>query len=116
MPKLIVALAIILIPTALGAHPIQGVGAASCAQFAEMYQASPDTIEREFFHWAQGLMSGLNLQAEADGKPRRDLAGDVSIQKRTIRDYCANNPLKIYMNAVISLFVKQPLMPENLPR
>jgi len=46
-----------------------------------MYQASPDTIERKFFHGRKALMSGLNLQAEADGKPRRDLAGDVSIQK-----------------------------------
>jgi hypothetical protein len=40
-----------------------GDGMDSCAVFAQEYAANPDAAENVYFTWAQGFMSGLNLEA-----------------------------------------------------
>jgi len=113
--KITTVLAIVFIflfsPRAGFAYPVHGVGTSSCAEFAKMYQGDPEISERVFFSWAQGFMSGLNLGAKANNKQMRDLAGIVDDQKRALRAYCANNPLKSYMDAVIGYYAQLPVSP-----
>jgi hypothetical protein len=90
------------------AYPLHGVGVTSCAEFARLYQAAPENTELVFFSWGQDYMSGLNISAMGQGSMARDLAGDIGQQKREIRGYCANNPLKNYMDAVFDLYAKRP--------
>jgi hypothetical protein len=90
------------------AYPIQGVGVMSCAEFGRLYQLSPENTELVFFSWGQGYMSGLNISATGRGFTARDLAGDIGQQKQEIRRYCANNPLKNYMDAVFDFYAQLP--------
>jgi hypothetical protein len=103
----------LLAPGAAVAYPAQGVGSVSCAEFAKMYQGDPDNAELVFFSWAQGFMSGLNMAAMAGEKTTRDLAGAGADQKRALRGFCANNPLKNYMDGVIEFYGKLPLYPAS---
>jgi hypothetical protein len=41
----------------------RGVGAITCGVFAKMYKDRPG-IEEEFFDWAQGLMTELNIASD----------------------------------------------------
>jgi hypothetical protein len=90
------------------AYPMHGVGVTSCAEFAHLYQMAPENTELGFFSWGLGYMSGLNISAMGQGFMARDLAGDQGQQKREIRRYCANNPLKNYMDAVFDFYAKLP--------
>jgi hypothetical protein len=95
------------------AYPVHGVGSVSCAEFAKMYQGNPENAELVFFSWAQGFMSGLNMAAMASQTRTRDLAGITIDQKRALRTYCANNPIKNYMDGVIEYYRKLPVSPQN---
>lgn len=84
-----------------------GAGMATCAVFAKAYAATPDMTEGIFFTWAQGFMSGMNVQAP--GHPDRILnAKTQDEEKREIREYCDAHPLKTYAAAVISVFISLP--------
>jgi hypothetical protein len=89
------------------AHPIQGPGAVSCAKFAKMYQASP-LLEETFYDWALGFMSAMNLAVQSNGGKLRELGNDLGEQKRSIRSYCAQNPLKDYLDAVMDHYGSLP--------
>jgi hypothetical protein len=95
------------------AYPIHGLGSLSCAEFAKMYRDDPSTTELYFFSWAQGFMSGMNMGALATKNTTRDLAGITADQQRALRTYCANNPLKNYMDGVIEYYGKLPVSPQN---
>jgi hypothetical protein len=105
--------AFLLAPGAGLAYPVHGVGSVSCAEFAKMYQGDPDNAELVFFSWAQGFMSGLNMAAMASQKQTRDLAGIAVDQKRALRSYCANNPLKNYMDGVIEFYGRLNFFPPS---
>lgn len=87
---------------------MHGVGVTSCAEFGRLYLTAPENTELVFFSWGQGYMSGLNISAMGQGYMARDLAGDVGQKKQEIRQYCADNPLKNYMDAVFNLYAKLP--------
>jgi hypothetical protein len=101
-----------LAPGTCDAYPIQGFGATSCAEFAKLYQLAPQT-EDGFYYWAQGYMSGLNMSAAGNNLQMRELAGVALDQKRALRSYCADNPLKNYMDGVFDLFRKLPFTPQK---
>ncbi|WP_445215759.1 hypothetical protein ACKWRH_25420 [Bradyrhizobium sp. Pa8] len=103
---------VLLMPRAGLAYPVQGPGATSCAEFAKMYQADP-SIEMIFFTWAQGYMSAINMSVLASDRLARELAGEAADQKRAFRSYCANNPLKNYMDGVLDLYGKLPFYRRN---
>jgi hypothetical protein len=109
----VLAIVFLFAPRAGFAYPVHGVGSLSCAEFAKMYQGAPENAELVFFSWAQGFMSGLNMAAMANQTRTRDLAGIMVDQKRALRTYCANNPLKNYMDGVIEYYGKLPVSPEN---
>ncbi len=68
---------------------------------------NPALIENAFFDWAQGFLSGFNIPAlylSELGYPKADLSTmSIDSQKAWLRDYCADNPLRSYMSAVLDL-------------
>lgn len=94
-------------------YPVHGLGSSSCAEFAKMYQGDPEYTDRLFFSWAQGFMSGLNMAALANQTRPRDLAGITADQMQELRTYCADNPLKNYMDGVIRYYSKLPVFMQN---
>lgn len=100
----VIAVAITFLPAIGRAYPVQGLGATSCAEFAKMYQSNPKTIEDIYFAWAQGFMSGMNMGLMANKQEPRELAGETRDQAQIIRTFCADNPLKTYMDAVLQLW------------
>ncbi len=48
----------------------------SCGEFTKAYASNPGLVEDAYFTWAQGFMSGLNLEAVASGRPYRVINGD----------------------------------------
>jgi hypothetical protein len=108
MTKFALFLVLFLTPSAGFSYPVHGAGSASCAEFAKMYQGDPEHVEDAFFSWAQGFMSGINLAAVTTQRPTRDLAGVAADQRRALRTYCANNPLRTYMDAVTEFYAKLP--------
>ena len=101
---------VLLTSSAAFAYPVQGPGAMSCAQFAKMYQADPSS-ETMFYTWAQGFWSSMNLTAQATQGQMRDLAGDDN--RRALRAFCANNPLKDYMDGILETYPKLPISRKN---
>lgn len=93
------------------AYPIQGFGATPCAEFARLYRLDPALTENQYYYWAQGYMSGLNIMSKGSGGRMRELAGVTADHHRAIRNYCADNPLKNYMDGVLELFGKLPFVP-----
>ena len=79
--RVILAVFVEALTTTCFAYPMHGVGVTSCAEFARLYQGSPEYTELVFFSWGQGYMSGLNISAMGHGFLARDLAGDTSQQK-----------------------------------
>jgi hypothetical protein len=103
---------VLFVPCPGIAYPVQGPGATSCGEFAKMYQADP-SIELIFYTWAQGYMSAINIAAVGNQKQPRELAGQSADQKRALRSYCADNPLKKYMDGVLEFYGKLPFFPKS---
>ena len=93
------------------AYTVQGLGAATCAEFGKQYRVEPSGVETAYFGWAQGYMSGLNMMAQSQNLPARELSLDLPAQQQTIRQFCADNPLRNYMDAATHLYGKQPISP-----
>lgn len=64
-------------------------------------------MEAVFYAWAQGFWSSMNLASGVAKKPMREL-GDEGNQ-RALRAYCANNPLKDYLDGVLEIYEKLPI-------
>lgn len=93
-----------LVPGAAFSYPVQGLGATSCAEFAQLYKRDPKSTELYFFTWAQGYMSGLNMGLLASKQPAKELGSETNDQTLALRTYCSDNPLKTYMDAVLDLW------------
>ena len=89
----------------------RGIGTYTCGQFAQMYKNNI-RADDEFFTWAQGFMTGLNV---ASGREfTRDFSSPLENQKGAIRRYCDGHPLGGYADAVIELWKNLPrLQPTN---
>jgi hypothetical protein len=83
---------------------LQGLGATSCAQFADFFRDSPK-IEEEYFDWAQGFMSGLNMNADVYVVLN---AKSIDEEKRFLRRYCDAHPLGEFMDAIYDLMKTLP--------
>jgi hypothetical protein len=82
-----------------------GGGARTCAEFGQLYKQYPTDVETTFFHWAQGMMSGMNLVLSAHNQQTTNLAlRDPPNQMEHIRVYCSQNPLAFYTQAVLDLY------------
>jgi len=64
-----------------------GVGAISCAKIAQDYQQNPTEIGKVMMTWAQGFMSGANINQWASNGQYRDLqAMTTEAQSRSLRE------------------------------
>ena len=85
-----------------------GSGTVSCAKFEELYRENPSEVEFLFFNWAQGFLSGLNtLLLPEGGVEHANLAPPdygAERQQSMIRLFCANNPPRPYVVAVLELY------------
>lgn len=100
------ALALAMLSTGARAEEmlVSGVGAATCAQFAKLYQGDPKNTGLIFLSWAQGFLSGWNI-GQADSKVLTlDLSVESAADQETfVREFCDQHPLKNYVEAVTAL-------------
>lgn len=104
------ALAVLAVPSPAaaqaGAAKIVGIGASSCARFNQDIPAAP-TIERDYFAWAQGFMSGALIRAPRGVDEGLDLAPEsfsLQMQADFLRAFCLENPGRDYVDAVHALY------------
>lgn len=85
---------------------IVGIGASSCNQFAREITSRPE-VERDYFAWAQGFMSGIMSRAPGGMDEGIDLMPrslPLLRQAEFLRVFCAGNPGADYSDAVLSLY------------
>jgi hypothetical protein len=91
-----------------------GVGMDSCSTFAAAYKRQPKFSEDLYFAWAEGFLSGLNLEATADYLPARNLASiQADSAKVEIRSYCDRHPREPYFGAVVAIYNSLPVVSKN---
>jgi hypothetical protein len=81
-----------------------GAGSFSCAEFTKAYRQYPDDMGGLYFSWAQGFMTGLNVAFLSPWTPLDFSRWSVKRQQMYIREYCDAHPLKLYMEAVLTLY------------
>jgi len=85
---------------------IVGIGASSCQYFLRETNGKPE-VEKNFFAWAQGYMSGLLLRAPPGKDEDLDLAPDVYPllkQAEFLRSFCTRNPDADFSDGVNDLY------------
>jgi hypothetical protein len=89
---------------------ISGTGSVSCGKIAEDYRKLPADVEIWMMHWAQGFMSGANLNQWTSNGQYRDLqAMTLEAQEQSLRNYCDEHPMAEFVKAVLDLYGKLPL-------
>jgi len=85
---------------------IVGIGASSCQYFLRETNGRPD-VEKNFFAWAQGYMSGLLWRAPPGKDENLDLmpeAYPLLKQAEFLRNFCERNPGSDYSDGVTELY------------
>jgi len=94
---------------AAGKMTLMGPGVVSCGKFLTDVK-----LGTMYFLWAQGYMSALNL-AYVGPETATDLS-DAAGQESWLKNYCEENSLDLYIEAVQSLWIelrkKQRLEPD----
>lgn len=101
-----VACAVVTVAQARSTAKITGIGATSCVHFNEEVASRP-AAQRDYFAWAQGLMSGVLLRAPEGVDEDLDLAPPnmpLNAQAEFVRKFCAANPTLDYLDAVRALY------------
>jgi hypothetical protein len=87
---------------------IVGIGAATCEEFLRHVEGNPN-VQRDYFAWAQGFMSGIILRAPPGRDEQLNLNPStfpLSKQVEFIRASCGSNSPQNYSDAVISLYIR----------
>lgn len=97
----------------LGAFPahgqtakIVGLGASTCARFNQETSGNL-ALQRDYFAWAQGFMSGALIRAPEGVDEDLDLTPPsmpLQTQAGFLRAFCEKNPEQDYMEAVRALY------------
>jgi hypothetical protein len=85
---------------------IVGIGSSSCGYFLRETDGRSD-VEKNFFAWAQGYMSGLLLRAPPGKDEELDLAPDaypLLKQVEFLRNFCTRNPDADFSDGVNDLY------------
>ncbi|WP_346364419.1 hypothetical protein [Bosea sp. (in: a-proteobacteria)] len=98
----------LLLSNQAGAQTVKivGIGATSCQYFARETNGQPD-VEKNFFAWAQGYMSGLLLRAPPGVDDDLDLDPAVFPllkQIEFLRNFCLRNPDADFSDGVYELY------------
>ena len=99
------ALALAIAPARAEPAAGLGLGTYTCGEAAEAVRADPD-LDLLYFSWAQGWMTGWNLAQMGADLPAVDLNGrSLPTQRGFIKNYCAQHPDRLYMDAVRALYL-----------
>lgn len=85
---------------------IVGLGAANCALFNQEVRDAP-AIQRDYFAWAQGFMSGALIRAPQGIDENLDLSPPsfpLQAQAEFLRAFCEKHPDQDYMDAARALY------------
>lgn len=85
---------------------IVGIGGATCQEYLGEIRNRPD-IEKNYFAWAQGYMSGLLVRAPAGKDEGLDLAPPafpLLKQADFLRSYCSKSQSEDFSDAVNNLY------------
>jgi hypothetical protein len=85
---------------------IVGLGAATCALFNQEIRENP-MLQRDYFAWAQGFMSGALIRAPQGVDEGLDLTPPsfpLHEQADFLRSFCTKNQDQDYMDAVRALY------------
>ena len=85
---------------------IVGLGASSCQSFLREINGKPE-VEKNFFAWAQGYMSGLLLRAPPGKDEDLDLEPahyPLLRQAEFLRNFCTRNPDADFPDGVNDLY------------
>jgi hypothetical protein len=85
---------------------IVGLGAASCAHYIRDIEKNPN-LQRDYFAWAQGFMSGIILRSPPGVDEKLNLnppTFPLLKQIEFIRVSCTSNPSQDYSDAVTFLY------------
>lgn len=92
---------------------MRGPGTYTCEKFMTDRKNQPRVAEQIFYIWAQGFMTSQNMSTfskTANGlKGYKDLDGNPEEHQATIALYCAKNPTKLFVWAVVDLWSSLPL-------
>lgn len=100
------------VPAAAQVPVVAGPGITTCAEFAEYYRRNSVTAEIQYFAWAQGFMSAINVPKRLRNEPTRNLMGiPTATQKQRLRAFCDQRPLSEFGQAVMSLYDSFPENP-----
>jgi hypothetical protein len=93
-----------------------GAGVSTCAEVTAYVNDHPDKAIM-FFSWAQGFMSGLNVQKGLARQKSHDLgAMSTSDQQERLKSVCDQNPTATYGSIVLAFYNSLPeLAPAPLP-
>lgn len=86
---------------------IVGIGASSCQYFLRETSGRPE-VEKNFFAWAQGYMSGLLWRAPPGKDEDLDLMPEsypLLKQVEFLRSFCERNPGADYSDGVTELYL-----------
>lgn len=84
----------------------RGLGASPCNKFTQEGQERVD-IQREYFAWAQGFMSGILIRSPAGVDETLSLnppGFPLPLQVDFLASYCIQNLGKSFTDAVINLY------------
>ena len=85
---------------------ITGIGAVRCAVFNQEIRPN-DRVQRDYFAWAQGYMSGLLMRAPSgvdEGLELNPPASRFGLQIEFLRRFCASYPEKDYSDGALALY------------
>lgn len=86
---------------------VMGLGASSCADFAQAYRNDATTTMRLYLDWAQGFMSGVNVLHAANRRPTHNLnLRPISEQQDILRALCDQKPQALFVDAVQELYFR----------
>ena len=91
-----------------GHFPGGGVGGLSCAKFAEMYRANPDSTNNVFGSWTQGYITGVN-RARGDVVYFDMGAKTFEEMLQFLHKYCDDHPLQNFFDAAQELLESLPI-------
>lgn len=85
---------------------IVGLGATPCTQFVREVTRNPK-VQRDYFAWAQGFMSGILLGRPTGVDENLDLLPPtfpLLKQLEFLREYCRTHPKDDFSDAVLGLY------------
>ena len=85
---------------------VVGLGASTCPEFNEETKRNPQ-LERDYFAWAQGFMSGILIRMPAGVDEGLNLVPKqfpLTSQAEFLRRFCQENTAKRYSDGVIALY------------